>query len=109
MADNIEIEPMNRPGRFLNLQRSFYRGDPQYVPPLTLGERWQLDPAKNPFFRHGEAEFLVARRAGRPREAHRPRSHAGSSDRADGEGAGRISLRRHQFQYLLSPASDGRP
>jgi GNAT superfamily N-acetyltransferase len=65
MADSIEIEPMNRPGRFLDLQRGFYRGDPQYVPPLTLGERWQVDPTKNPFFRHGEAEFLVARRAGR--------------------------------------------
>ncbi len=65
MANDLEIEPLERPARFLDLQRRFYRGDPNYVPPLTLSERWQVDRRKNPFFRHGEAEFLVARRAGR--------------------------------------------
>ena len=66
MADTLQIEPFDRPGRFLDLQRAFYRGDPNYVPPLTLSERWQVDRRKNPFFQHGRAEFLVARRGRRP-------------------------------------------
>lgn len=53
------------PGRFLELQRGFYRGDPHFVPPLTAGEKWQIDPRKNPFFRHAEAGFFSAWRDGR--------------------------------------------
>jgi GNAT superfamily N-acetyltransferase len=62
----IDVRPLRHPARFLDLQRIFYRGDADYVPPLTTGEAWQLDPRKNPFFAHAEAEFLVASRAGRP-------------------------------------------
>jgi hypothetical protein len=55
---------MDSPGRFLDVQRRFYRGDPHYVPPMTVAERWQVDPARNPFFAHAESTFLVAERGG---------------------------------------------
>lgn len=57
---------MQQPARFLDLQRAFYRGDPNYVPPMTFAERWQVDRRRNPFFDHAEAEFLVAWRDQRP-------------------------------------------
>jgi GNAT superfamily N-acetyltransferase len=65
-APAIEIVPLHHPARFLDLQRRFYRGDPDYVPPLAAGEAWQIDPRKNPYFQHADAEFLVALRAGKP-------------------------------------------
>ncbi len=62
----VEVLPARSPRRFLDLQRRFYRGDPHYVPPLTLADSWQVDRRKNPFFEHGEAEFWIAQRDGVP-------------------------------------------
>lgn len=62
----VRITPVRSPRRFLDLQRPFYRGDPDYVPPLTLSDRWQVDPRKNPFFEHAEASFVMATRDGDP-------------------------------------------
>ncbi|MEO6593376.1 MAG: N-acetyltransferase, partial [Planctomycetota bacterium] len=56
----VSIRAVPQPARFLDLQRAFYRGDPHYVPPITSGEAWQVDPRKNPFFRHAEAGFFAA-------------------------------------------------
>ncbi len=61
----VTIEVLQHPVRFLDLQRPFYRGDPHFVPLLASAEAWQIDPRKNPFFRHAEAEFFVARRGPR--------------------------------------------
>lgn len=57
---DVVIRPMHHPARFLDAQRAFYRGDPHYVPPITAAESWQIDPRRNPFFQHAEAEFLCA-------------------------------------------------
>ena len=38
--------------------------DPYWVPPLISERKDFLNPEKNPFFEHSEAEFFVARRAG---------------------------------------------
>lgn len=61
----LTIRPLRNPRRFLGLQRLFYGGDPHFVPPLPAGEAWQIDPRANPWFQHGEAEFLVAWRGRR--------------------------------------------
>ncbi|GAB4147304.1 MAG: GNAT family N-acetyltransferase [Planctomycetota bacterium] len=63
---SVRVRPLRSPRRFLDLQRAFYRGDPDFVPPMTIGEAWQVDPRRNPFFEHAEAEFLVALRGSRP-------------------------------------------
>jgi GNAT superfamily N-acetyltransferase len=62
----VQVRPLRHPRRFLDLQRVFYRGDRDFVPPLPAGEAWQIDPRKNPFFEHAEAEFLALHRNGRP-------------------------------------------
>jgi GNAT superfamily N-acetyltransferase len=62
--DGTEIVSFASPRRFLDLQRAFYRGDPNYVPPMTTFEAWQVDRKKNPFFAHAEVGLWVARRGG---------------------------------------------
>ncbi len=61
----LQIRSVPQPGRFLDLQRAFYAGDPDYVPPVTMAEAWQIDPRKNPFFRHAEVGFFAAFRGDR--------------------------------------------
>ena len=61
----LVIRSVPQPARFLDLQRDFYRGDPDYVPPITSGEAWQLDPRKNPFFKHAEVGMFAAFADGR--------------------------------------------
>lgn len=57
----IQIDTNNRRQRsdFHSLPRRIYRGIPQYVPPLTLGQADPLDTRRNPFFQHSTAAFFV--------------------------------------------------
>jgi GNAT superfamily N-acetyltransferase len=59
---DVAIRPVAQPKHFLDLQRAFYAGDRDYVPPITAAEAWQIDPRKNPFFRHAEVGFFAAYR-----------------------------------------------
>jgi len=65
-TQRIDIHVNRHPAGFLDLQRRFYRGDPDYVPPLTASESWQIDPRKNAYFAHATAEFFVASCNGQP-------------------------------------------
>ncbi|MGD8864709.1 MAG: hypothetical protein PVI81_03875 [Anaerolineales bacterium] len=46
--------------KFLDLPFRIYKDIPQWVPPLRLDAKKQLDPEGNPFFEHSEAVFLLA-------------------------------------------------
>ncbi len=46
---------------FLNAPWKVHWGDPYFVPRLVAEERWFLDPARNPFFRHAERELFIAK------------------------------------------------
>lgn len=66
-APSIEVSPVR--GRrdreaFLRLPWRLYRGNPAWVPPLLAERRRFLDPRRNPFFRHSQAELFLVRRAG---------------------------------------------
>lgn len=50
---------------FLDLPFRLYRGVPVWVPPIRGEARRQIDPRRNPFFRHSTAVLLLARRGGR--------------------------------------------
>lgn len=50
---------------FVDLPFRLYTDDPNWVPPLKNEARDLLDPAKNPWFGHGEAQFFLAERSGR--------------------------------------------
>src|SRR5690349_7996458 len=58
----IRIRLCKSPGRFLDVQREFYRGDPNYVPPLTFVDRWKITPRISVFMRSNQTGFFVAHR-----------------------------------------------
>src|SRR3989304_7958902 len=70
-APMIDVEHV-QPGRnastraFLDVPYSLYRSIPVWVPPIRSDARRQIDPGRNPFFRHSSAVLLLARRDGRP-------------------------------------------
>jgi GNAT superfamily N-acetyltransferase len=51
---------------FIKLPWRLYRNERHWVPPLLFERRQFLDRAKNPFFRHADAEYFLAWRDGRP-------------------------------------------
>ncbi|WP_394835130.1 hypothetical protein LVJ94_52390 [Pendulispora rubella] len=63
----IEVRQIGEGGNlsdFLNVVDSIYAGDPQYIRPLDMFVKDQLNTKKNPFFEHGEAAFFTAHRHG---------------------------------------------
>ncbi|MGE5407537.1 MAG: hypothetical protein ACM3NV_02890, partial [Syntrophothermus sp.] len=52
--------------RFVKVPFSLHRDHPLWVAPLTYERMAFLDPRKNPWFEHGEAELLIAERDGEP-------------------------------------------
>jgi GNAT superfamily N-acetyltransferase len=51
--------------RFIDYAYTRNAGDPNWVPPLRLGEHDRLNPKKNPFFAHADVELFIAMRDGR--------------------------------------------
>jgi GNAT superfamily N-acetyltransferase len=51
--------------RFIKLPWEIYRDDPNWVPPLIFDVRNNLNPQKNPFFKHSEIEFYLAEKDGK--------------------------------------------
>jgi GNAT superfamily N-acetyltransferase len=50
---------------FIRLPETIYKDDKTFVPMLRSSERKMLDPKRNPFYLHAEAEHFLARRDGR--------------------------------------------
>jgi GNAT superfamily N-acetyltransferase len=68
MTGGIRIEPVTDSralGEFIALPTQLYRGERGFVAPLAMERRDALSPAKNPYFRHAEAQYFLARRDGR--------------------------------------------
>ncbi len=51
---------------FIKLPFRLYRDEPNWVPPLIHDRKQFFDRSKNPFFEHGDAEYFLAYRDGRP-------------------------------------------
>jgi GNAT superfamily N-acetyltransferase len=65
----VEIRPVNSRrelGAFIRLPWRLYRDEPRWVAPLVMDLKKRLDPAKNPFFKHAQAQYFLAYRDGRP-------------------------------------------
>jgi GNAT superfamily N-acetyltransferase len=86
---SVTIRPVrNRRQRrgFVKVPFHLHRDHPQWVPPLLFERMQFLDPRKNPWFEHGEAELIVAERDGEPvgrisaHVDHRWDTHQGGSD-----------------------------
>lgn len=50
--------------RFVDLPYRLHKNDPNFVPPLRIGEFEKIDAAKHPFYRHARLELYLAREAG---------------------------------------------
>lgn len=50
--------------QFIKFQWQIYADYPNWVPPLLMDRRKLMDKEKNPFYKHAEAEFFLARRDG---------------------------------------------
>ena len=61
---DIEVKACTSPARFLNAQRQFYQGDPNYVPPVTLLDRWRLTPFTSAFLKENQVALFLAYRKG---------------------------------------------
>lgn len=69
-APNIAlvVEPVVRPRdrrRFITFPWQVYAGNRYWVPPLLIERRKFFDPGRNPFFRHADVQFFIARRGQR--------------------------------------------
>jgi GNAT superfamily N-acetyltransferase len=68
VAVSVEVSPAAGGGdlkRFVDLPFRLHANHPLWVPPLKLERRIFLNRRMNAFFSHGEAEYFIARRAGR--------------------------------------------
>ena len=64
----VEIRPVvsrRELNTFIKLPWRIYRNEPNWVAPLLMDLKEQLDQAKNPFFEHAEAQYFLAWRDGR--------------------------------------------
>lgn len=69
MSHNITVRPVRDKAAkcaFLDLPFAIYRDDPNWIAPLYLERYEHLDPKKNPYFQHAEAELFLAERDGKP-------------------------------------------
>ncbi len=67
MTQSITVRPVRGKAdikAFLDVPFPLYRDDPNWVAPLYLERLDHLDPQKNPYFRHAEAELFLAERNG---------------------------------------------
>ncbi len=65
----IDIEVVHKPHKhreFIELAWQVNAQDPDWVPPLRMALAKLLNKSKYPFFEHGDAQFLVAHKNGRP-------------------------------------------
>jgi GNAT superfamily N-acetyltransferase len=65
----VEIRTMHTPAereRFITFAWQVYQDNPYWVPPLINERKHFLDPEKNPFFEHAEAEYFMAYRGDLP-------------------------------------------
>jgi hypothetical protein len=65
--NDITVEPIS-PKRdtlpFIKFAWQIYKNFPQWVPPLIMDRKKLMDKDKNPFYKHADAEFFLARRHG---------------------------------------------
>ena len=60
----IEVKPCSSAARFLNAQRAFYTGDPNYAPAVTWLDRWRLTPFTSVFMKENQVRLWLAWRDG---------------------------------------------
>ena len=60
----IEVRECRSAARFLKAQCAFYHGDPNFVPPVVLLDRWRLTPLTSVFMKANQVGLFLAYRGG---------------------------------------------
>jgi hypothetical protein len=89
--------------RFIRLPHALFRGDPAWVPPLLAERRAALSPEKNPWFRHAEAAFWIARRGGATWGGSARRTTRSCRATRTGAGSGTSARSRRRTTGRCSP------
>ena len=63
--EKVDVKSRGQVNRFIQLPYRLYAGHPQWVPPLLIDVKMQLNREKHPFYEHSEADFFMAIRDGR--------------------------------------------
>ena len=69
MSDSLSVRRLETRAdrtRFLAIPGEIHSSDPNWICPMLFEEARKLEPKKHPFFEHGEAEFWIASRGGKP-------------------------------------------
>jgi GNAT superfamily N-acetyltransferase len=61
----VQVQTARQRHEFIRLPWPLYRNDDHWVPPLISDQDAFLDPRRGPFYEHGEAQLLLARRGGK--------------------------------------------
>jgi GNAT superfamily N-acetyltransferase len=64
---SVEVRPVcskRELSKFIKLPWRLYRDEPNWVAPLLMDVKKRLNPKKNPFFKHAEAQYFLAYRDG---------------------------------------------
>ena len=62
--DQIDTSKRQDVNRFLQIPFRLYRDHPQWVPPILVDRKTQLNREKHPYYEHSEGDFFIARREG---------------------------------------------
>lgn len=58
------VQTQNELMQFIKMQWKIYKGDPNWVPPLIMDRKKILNKKKNPFYKHAQAEYFLAKKDG---------------------------------------------
>jgi len=61
----VAVDGKKALNEFVELPFSLYRNDPYWTPPLRMAVKELLDRRKHPFYANAQAEFFLARKAGK--------------------------------------------
>ncbi len=59
-VEMIDTSDRRQVKRFIDIQFKLYQDCPQWVPPILIDRRAQLNKKKHPFYEHSEADFFIA-------------------------------------------------
>jgi len=56
----VKVTTKKQKKQFIDFPHDLYKGDPNYVPEIYLGMQELMNPKKNPFFEHSNADLFLA-------------------------------------------------
>lgn len=65
IVEKIDTADKKQVKRFIDIQFKLYEDCPQWVPPILIDRRAQLDKSKHPFYEHSDADFFIAVKDGK--------------------------------------------